>query len=135
MKATVFPAVLLFFAVFSVAQESPRPFETLSQPQISFLAEQDGEFEKKVKSAISGALSTQKGVQQGYLVLVGYGNSERSVALCLLAPDAERVPVVEAVQAAFRKVAGRDMSLDILFLTAVQLEQTKRVARPFYAAP
>lgn len=116
-------------------QQAPQPFSNLSKPQIEFLAEQDGEFEKHVKTALARVLGAHKGVREAYLVLAGYGGSERSVVLCLLAPGAAPLPIVEAVQSEFRSLAGRDMYLDILFLTSSQREQVLRVARPFYAAP
>ncbi|WP_374090132.1 hypothetical protein [Methylomicrobium lacus] len=118
-----------------MAQQAPQSFSKISKPQVEFLAEQDGEFEKHVKAAFVRVLGAHKGVREAYLVLAGYGGSERSVVLCLLAPDATPLPIVEAVQSEFRSLAGRDMYMDILFLTSSQREEVIRIARPFYAAP
>ena len=106
--------------------------EMLRAPKIEFVAEQDGKFEQGVKEALLPVLQRHPEIQRGYLVSVMYDGKQRSVALCLESSTGPSEQVAKEVSSVFREQAGRDVHLDILFLTAEQRVEVRSVARPFY---
>ena len=56
---------------------------------------------------------------------------ERSVALCIVSTQPD-MAVVKGVSAIFERIFRPDMHLDVLFVSADQEEDLKRVCRSFY---
>jgi ethanolamine ammonia-lyase small subunit len=106
-----------------------------NERNISFLGEQDGEPERRLKAALRERLRESKTVTKAYLARVRYGTaSATDVALALLAPGANGDTVVNAVQAEFRAQFNATQHLDIFFLTPELDTQVSRVCQPFFVA-
>lgn len=109
--------------------------DSLKASRITFICEQDGQVEKKLKRQLISCFAESK-VRTAYLSRVSYGDStEQRVALCLDSggQNDEQVPkcVAEIVHSDFRQ----SESLDIIFLTETQLQEAALVASPFYVSP
>src|SRR5262245_35459932 len=110
----------------------PRPPETRTEGKIRFLCEQDGEPERALKERLVPEL-VSSGVQRAYLARVEYEPpTGYEVALCLRAPE-DRALVARLVEP-FGELFGRDVHLDILFLSDAQESELARVCAPFFRA-
>jgi hypothetical protein len=106
-----------------------------NERNISFLGEQDGEPERRLKTALGERLRESRTVTKAYLARVRYGTaSATDVALALLAPAANRGTVVNAVQAEFHAQFNATQHLDIFFLTPELDTQVSKVCQPFFVA-
>jgi hypothetical protein len=111
-----------------------KPMETLHRAEIQFLAEQKGAFEDKVKAALLPTLKAHPQIKRAYLVSIIYGESERSVALCLSSTSSADMDVVTDVNAVFSSIAGADLHLDVVFVSEEQHRRIAQIAEPFYVA-
>jgi hypothetical protein len=111
-----------------------KPMETLNNPAIEFIAEQDGDFERKVKEALAPALKKHKEIKRAYLVAVLYSQREQGVALCLEALPGSEKEIAKDISIVFSRVAGTNLNLDIVFLTTEQQQKVREVAGAFYVA-
>jgi hypothetical protein len=134
----VFAFILL--AVLSVvAEEKDRPggsgpIDTLRVPIVDFIAEQVGPFEQQIKEALLPVLKRHPDIRRAYLVAVLYDRKQKSVALCLESQAGPNERVVKEVSEVFKEKGGRDLYLDIIFLSDEQRTRVKNVAQAFYVA-
>lgn len=116
------------------ASSNQKPIETLNIPSIEFIAEQDGDFERKVKEALAPTLKEHKEIKTAYLVAVLYSQREQGVALCLEALPGSEKEIAKNISIVFSRVAGTNLHLDIVFLTTEQQQKVREVAEAFYVA-
>lgn len=116
------------------ARDPSQPrYEVRREPGIRFLHEQDGEAERRVKSALLPVFLRHAGVARAYLVHADYGMSkDYEVVLCLVAP--EDPGLVKEVSAVFSTLAPRNVHLDVLFLDDAKERELSQVCVPFYPA-
>jgi hypothetical protein len=108
--------------------------DRLRKPRIEFLGEQVGPAEDAIKRALEPLLLGNPDVSEAYLAQVGYRPDEsRSVALCLAPSAAHSESLLLGVSAVARRVLAKDVSLDVIFVSEAQLEDLRRVCRPFFA--
>lgn len=114
-------------------KQKPR-VETHTQTTIRFVGEQDGEPERLLKNSLVEEFRSTPDLRRAYLAQVAYQNSETGeVALCLSGPENQRL--VGRIGTRFAKIFGKDVHLDILFLSSQQEAELERVCTPFYRAP
>jgi hypothetical protein len=110
--------------------------ENFKATDMSFVSEQDGDVEKDFKSQIVNIFRSGILVERAFLVRVRYGGAAQTmVALCLeadLASPKEQEDIVNAVHAIFYKMFAATQSIDIVFISSLQLQAILRVAKPFY---
>jgi hypothetical protein len=103
--------------------------------RVTFLGEQDGVPERALKAMLSDYFSVDGNIQEAYLARVSFAEAPApQVALCLRGNEETAPDLVDRVGRAFAKLFKTTEHLDILFLTAAQLTQITRVAKPFYPA-
>lgn len=101
--------------------------------KLTFLCEQDGSPEQELKNVFHAYFSENSGVIKAFLTLVAYNNlPEHNVALCLVAPTANKEKIVQNVSKLFRNMFGADQLLDILFLDKKQEKDAEKVCKPFF---
>ena len=111
--------------------------ETRLQPRFRFVAEQVGEPEDELKSAI-----VQGWLEQGdrrplraYLAQVAYARDrETSVALCIASDEDTDEQFVKIAAAAFRGIFGRHEYLDIFFVDERQERRLRKTCCPFFSS-
>ena len=108
--------------------------EARREQVLRFLHEQDGPNERILKSELSSLFSTRREVRSAFLVHVDFGKqtTDHDVALCLRAR--EDTSLVNDVATVFERLVGRNVHMDVLFLTAVTEQKVRQVCRPFYEA-
>ena len=111
--------------------------DRLNPSRVLFLGEQDGPFERTLKSSlIANCLSFQPSVSAAYLTRVSYQETPgQNVALCLHGGEENATAIVDCLGAIFREHFQATEHLDILFLSVHQLEEAAKVAKPFYILP
>ena len=114
-------------------KRGPRQPEVLQQPEIRFVCEQDGMHERELKAALEPELAMSGNARRAYLARVEYDKPNAyEVALCIRGP--EDTELVRRVGARFATLAGRNVHLDIVFLSESQEAELRNVCAPFYAA-
>ena len=107
--------------------------EERSEPRIEFLGEQDGPPERALKSALTETLARLPHSVRGYLARVGFQpDNENAVALCLAGFHRPDTALVDDVNAAFSRMFGTGAALDIIFISAEQEADLRRVCTSFY---
>lgn len=108
--------------------------ESFRVPQVLFVAEQDGEPERLLKSQVEPLLRDAGLQGRGYLCQVRYGDDRTpTVALCLHVESILRDDLEHEVGAIFSSIFNASTSLDIIRLSAEQNVEIAEVCRPFYA--
>lgn len=103
------------------------------EARIEFLGVQVGTAERELMNALELPLSRHESIKRAYLARIGFRPHEpTSIALCIAPKDAESARIVEEVSGVFRKLFAEGVALDILFLTAMQEEDLRRVCQPFF---
>lgn len=102
--------------------------------QVHFVAEQLGVPENELKFSLSQLFEGYARLLRAYLARVEYSdNEEFNVALCLRTESGEfDVKLTEQVASTFKEIFGAREHLDIIFLTALQEEQLRKVCCPFF---
>jgi hypothetical protein len=110
-----------------------RPAEVRSEPRVEFLGEQDGPTEGKLKKLLALELAQFPEVTRAYLARVGFQpENKTSVALCLRSSGKNKEAIVRRVSERFAELFNKAVFLDVLFLTAQQEADLKRVCSAFY---
>jgi hypothetical protein len=110
-----------------------RPPEERSEPRVEFLGEQDGPVEGKLKEVLALELAQFPTVTRAYLARVGFQPENKpSVALCVRSSGVDKKALVKRVSARFAELFNKAVFLDVLFLTAQQEIDLKRVCSAFY---
>ena len=111
-----------------------RRFDVRREHRLEFLHEQDGEQERRVKNALEPLLIDTRTIARAYLARVGFEpGAAPSVALCLVSDIGDDTALVRRVSEVFRPLAPPNVFLDVVFLTAAQEEDLRRVCPPFHS--
>ena len=111
-----------------------RPTEARSESRVEFLGEQSGPVEDKLKKALALELARFPEVTRAYLARIGFQpENTTSVALCVRSSGGNEEAIVKGVGAHFAELFNKPVFLDVLFLTAQQEIDLKRVSSAFYA--
>jgi hypothetical protein len=106
--------------------------------KIRCISEQDGDIERKFKSAVVGTLQRLQIEVRAYLVRVCYDEDVDAfnVAVCYKIGK-EKMSEMLLVETAniFKKMFGSKEHIDILFLDHVQEEVLREICCPFYTSP
>jgi hypothetical protein len=103
------------------------------EPNIEFLAEQDGAPERELKAELCRSLEELTAVHRAYLAVVQYsGKSSRSVALCLVAEAGSESSVVPKIGVVFSRMFNPNEYLDIMFVNESQELILSQVCKPFF---
>jgi hypothetical protein len=106
-----------------------------SEAAVDFLGEQDGEPERRLKSALCMRFADMKTVQRAYLARVRYGTvGPTEIALALVAPAEDRDGVVRSVHEEFHALFNITQHLDVIFLTPAQDNKISSACAPFFLA-
>lgn len=109
-----------------------RDARILRPDRIQYIAEQDGDPERILKTRLVKVFEAYPALEKAYLVLVRYDEApEGSVALCLVSKSKDPA-LFKAVCAAFASVFAKQVHLDILFVTPAEAARVEKVCRPFY---
>ena len=109
-----------------------QPFSTT---RISFIGEQDGAREQRLKEAISVLLDLNSTVARAYLARVSYDDgTTASVLLGLLTRDKkESGKLALQMDRAFGALFNTEAHLDVVFLDDESDAQIRKTCRPFYS--
>lgn len=103
------------------------------EPDIEFLSEQDGLPEKWLTGSWLPVLTERGSVRAAYLAIVSYDRGVTSHrALCIRSTTGDDPAFVDKLAAVFEQTGARGHMLDIMFVSAEQEQQLKRVCKPFY---
>jgi SseB protein C-terminal domain len=102
-------------------------------PEVTFLGEQDGPAEQRLKEALSVLLGLGATVTRAYLARVRYDDRTSGVMLGLLTDD-ERNSEKVAVQMGrtFEALFNTKTHLDIMFLDDERDAEIRKACAPFY---
>ncbi|THD51038.1 MAG: hypothetical protein E8A46_16715 [Bradyrhizobium sp.] len=104
-----------------------------SVPDITFLGEQDGPAEQRLKEALAVLLRLDATVTRAYLARVIYDGSTSGVMLGLLTDDEEESPkLAEQLGKAFAVLFNTEDHLDIVFLSGELDAEISDACPPFY---
>jgi hypothetical protein len=104
-----------------------------STPDVTFLGEQDGPPERRLKEALAVLLRLNATVTRAYLARVLYDDTTRGVMLALLTDDEEnREKLVRQLERAFAALLNTEAHLDIVFLSRERDAEIRKRCRPFY---
>ena len=115
-----------------LAKPAPRRPEPFRSRRVIFVGEQDGPSECELKAQLAQVFAAQN-VSRAYLarVEVDYkGSPAQSVALCLRAEADERL--VQKVGEIFASMFGKDVHMDIMFVSELQEAELAKCCRPFF---
>jgi hypothetical protein len=111
----------------------PALAEVHVEPDVQFLGEQDGPPERDVKARWTPILVQCPSVQRAYLPIITLDRSATyHPALCIRSSAGDDPLLVDRLAAVFKERFAQSQMLDIMFVSAEQEEQLKRVCRPFY---
>jgi len=109
--------------------------DSLRTNRVLFLGEQDGLVEREFKGRLQNNLSAMSTVLAAFLTRVSYVETPGSnVALCIQGAVDDPEALALSLAEEFRKFFHSTEKLDIIFLSAVQVEEIRSVAKPFYEA-
>jgi hypothetical protein len=102
-------------------------------PDITFVGEQDGPPERRLKEALAVLLRLNATVTRAYLARVLYAGRTGGVMLGLLTDDEEECEKLAAqVGNAFAALFNTSAHLDIVFLSDEQDAEIRKACPPFY---
>ena len=102
--------------------------------RVEFLGEQIGSVEDTLKRDLIIEFATRPYIRRAYLANVSFqGQSEESVALCIVSARPDDQSLVVRVGEICRRRFAKDVALDVLFLTAEQEADIARVCSAFYS--
>ena len=102
-------------------------------PEITFLGEQDGPAERRLKEALAVLLRLDTTVTRAYLARVIYDGETSGVMLGLLTDDEDESPKLAAqLGNAFTALFNTEDHLDIVFLSGELDAEISNACRPFF---
>ena len=116
-----------------LAKPGARRPESFRCQRVKFAGEQDGRPERELKAQLAQLFSAAQNVSRAYLarVEVDYkGSPAQSVALCLRAEADERL--VQKVGEIFASMFGKDVHMDIMFVSELQKAELAKCCQPFF---
>jgi hypothetical protein len=104
--------------------------DQISTPEITFLGEQDGPAELRLKEALGVLLRLNRGVTRAYLLRDG---KTGGVTLGILTDDEkENQKLVEQMDKALAALFSTTAHLDIVFLSQTSDAEIRKALAPFY---
>ena len=108
--------------------------DEFTTPDITFLGEQDGPAERRLKEALGVVLGLDRSVLRAYLARVRHDGKAESAMLALLTDDEQdSARLVAQAGKIFAALFNTRASLDIIFLTEAKDAEIRNVCSPFYA--
>ena len=108
--------------------------DEFATPDITFLGEQDGPAERRLKEALGVVLGLDRSVIRAYLARVLYDGKASGVMLALLTDDGEdSEKLVAQAGKAFAALINTRENLDVIFLSEEKDAEISKVCPPFYA--
>ena len=108
--------------------------DEFATPDITFLGEQDGPAERRLKEALGVVLGLDRSVIRAYLARVLYDGKASGVMLALLTDDGEdSEKLVAQAGKAFAALFNTKENLDVIFLCEQKDAEISKVCPPFYA--
>ena len=105
----------------------------LSSADITFLGEQDGPAERRLKEALAVLLALGATVTRAYLARVRYDDKRSGVMLGLLTEDARNSEKVAGQMGkTFEALFNTKADLDIVFLSDEREAEIRKACPPFY---
>ena len=102
-------------------------------PDITFVGEQDGPAERRLKEALAVVLGLDPSVRRAYLARVRYDRTTSGVMLALLTDDEEdSEKLVTQAGKTFAALFNARASLDVIFLDAGKDIEIRKVCAPFF---
>lgn len=107
--------------------------DSFATPDITFLGEQDGPAERRLKEALAVVLGLNLTVTRAYLARVRYDGKSDGVMLGLLTTNEQDCEKLAGqVGRTFAALFNAKTSLDIIFLNAEQDREIRKVCPAFY---
>ena len=104
------------------------------EQRVEFFGAQDGAPEGGLKRELVLEFATRPVIQRAYLAQVGYqSGKEKATALCIVSTQPEDEAIVSRIGDIFSRMFPKDAMLDIVFLSAEQEADLRRVCQPFYS--
>ncbi|MGZ3323258.1 MAG: enhanced serine sensitivity protein SseB C-terminal domain-containing protein [Xanthobacteraceae bacterium] len=108
--------------------------DEFTTPDITFLGEQDGPAERRLKEALGVVLGLDRTVIRAYLARVLYDGKTSGVMLALLTDDGEdSEKLVAQAGRTFAALFNTRSNLDVIFLSAEKDAEISQVCAPFYS--
>jgi hypothetical protein len=108
--------------------------DEFATPDITFLGEQDGTAERRLKEALGVLLGLDRSVIRAYLARVLYDGKASGVMLALLTDDEEdSAKLVAQAGKTFAALFNTRENLDVIFLCEEKDAEISKVCPPFYA--
>ena len=102
-------------------------------PDITFLGEQDGPAERRLKEALAVVLGLDANVTRAYLARVLHDGKTSGVMLALLTADGrDSEELVAQVGKAFAALFNARANLDVVFLDGEKDADIRKVCPPFF---
>lgn len=117
--------------------------QTIHQQRVYFITEQDGEVERKFKTAIINMIMRLNKEVRAYLARVSYTGyinpldvNKCDVAICYKCSSNEvDKELLNETAAIFKSIFSANLHIDIMFLNHLQETELREVCCPFYTAP
>jgi SseB protein C-terminal domain len=107
--------------------------DSFATPDITFLGEQDGPAERRLKEALAVVLGLNLTVTRAYLARVRHDGKSDGVMLGLLTTnEQDREKLAGQVGRTFAALFNAKTSLDIIFLDAERDREIRKVCPAFY---
>jgi hypothetical protein len=104
----------------------------LTIPPVSFLGEQDGPAEQRLKQALDAVLRKSRIVASAYLCRILYEDNTPGVALGLATRGEESEALVNDIGATFASIFNASAHLDVFFLSEQRHAEIRKVCPAFY---
>ena len=113
----------------------PALAQPFKQPDLQFVAEQDGPVEQDLKARWMAILSLHPEVQRAYLALGTYDTSQSyQPLLCIRSSRGNDPRLVDQLAAPFKELFSQDCALDIMFISGERETELRQVCHAFYPA-
>jgi hypothetical protein len=110
--------------------------DEFATPDITFLGEQDGPAERRLKEALAVVLGLDGSVTRAYLARVRHDGNTSGVMLALLTDDEQdSAKLVAQAGKIFAALFNTKAHLDIIFLSDAKDADIRKVCRPFFDRP
>ena len=107
--------------------------QQFTTPDVTFLGEQDGPAEQRLKEALAVLLGLGASVTRAYLARVRYNDKTSGVMLGLLTSDAQNSEKVAGQMGkTFAALFNTKTHLDIIFLNDEKDAEIRKACPPFY---
>jgi hypothetical protein len=107
--------------------------DEFTTPDITFLGEQDGPAERRLKEALGVVLGLDRSVIRAYLARVHHDGKTSGVLALLTNDEQDSEKLVAQAGKTFAALFNTRENLDIIFLSEEKDAEIRKVCPPFYA--